>query len=129
MLVRTTEDGQSLYIKYLKNEHNHQCSKVSLRSLQSIAEDNFLINENFLKFQKLHAHLPKQRRLDPETKKEVKTMLDNNANKKLVLHYLQEKSHDKVTILKDLHNLGARKSSKDITVENVAEKMKKSPGN
>ena len=51
--------------------------------------------------------LPSQRKLDKETKKKAKEMLDVKANKKMVQQYLTEKT-GKVVLLKDVHNLQAR---------------------
>ena len=57
--------------------------------------------------------LPSQRKLDKETKKKAKEMLDVKANKKMVQQYLTEET-GKVLLLKDVHNLQAREDRQKI---------------
>lgn len=49
-------------------------------------------------------HMPKQRRLDPETKQQAAEMLHLKANKKMLQNHLIHMT-GKPVILKDLHNL------------------------
>ena len=52
-------------------------------------------------------HMPKQRRLDSETKDEAVKLLELRANKKLFRNHLMNTTGKTVT-LKDLHNIAAR---------------------
>ena len=57
--------------------------------------------------QALFKHLPQQRRLSVEEKKEAARLLDLKANKKLVQHQMSHKT-GKVILLKDLSNVSLR---------------------
>ena len=52
------------------------------------------------------AHLPQQRRLDDESKKEVSDMLALKVNKKLLQCHIMTGT-GRIVILRDLHNIGA----------------------
>ena len=52
------------------------------------------------------AHLPQQRRLDDESRKEVSDMLALKVNKKLLQRHIMTET-GRVVILRDLHNIGA----------------------
>lgn len=54
--------------------------------------------------QELHRHLPQQRRLPLALRDEARELLKMKANKKLVQHYVVEKSGNLAT-LKDLSNI------------------------
>ena len=61
-------------------------------------------------------HMPKQRRLDPETKQEVAGIMQLKLNKKLLQNHLVCLT-GKPIILKDLHNLST-KSKKGVIFVN-----------
>lgn len=55
--IMISKDGQTLEIKELKNEHNHELQKVA------------------------YEHLPRLRKLDTDTKTNVRNMLSLKASK------------------------------------------------
>ena len=79
--VGVTKGGDMLIVKEIHNQHNHDMSKSS------------------------YDHLPRQRKLDTDTQKDVRNMLTLKANKKLVKYELTS-STGKVVTMKDIHNIG-----------------------
>lgn len=71
-------------------------------------------------------HMPKQRRLDPETQQEVAEMMQLKPNKKLLQNHLVCLT-GKPVILKDLHNLSAKTTKGHDFCELITE-MKKVKG-
>ena len=88
--LTTTEDGSSLVVTDMCEDHNHE------------------VHKNLFKF------LPRQRHLSKEEKDEVEEMIRVNANKKLLQQHVMEKT-GKTVILKDLHNITTemKKTSKN----------------
>ena len=80
--IKASPNGQKLVVADVVKIHNHEVTK------------------SFFEL------LPSQRKLDKETKKKAKEMLDVKANKKMVQQYLTEKT-GKVVLLKDVHNMQA----------------------
>ena len=71
-------------------------------------------------------HMPKQRRLDPDTKQEAVKMMNLKANKKMLQNDLMT---GKPLILKDLHNiLGQSKPNQRCDFQELANKMKQVKG-
>ena len=87
--IKASPNGQKLVVADVVKTHNHEVTK------------------SFFEL------LPSQRKLDKETKKKAKEMLDVKANKKMVQQYLTEKT-GKVVLLKDVHNLQAREDRQKI---------------
>ena len=76
----------------------------------------------------LFDHLPQQRRLDSAQQKEVSTMLELKANKKLVQQHIQSKS-GRVVLLKDIHNvMNHAQTDKSKDFEAAIQELKKAPG-
>ena len=71
-------------------------------------------------------HMPKQRRLDPETKQEVAEIMQLKPNKKLLQNHLVCLT-GKPIILKDLHNLST-KATKECDFRELITEMKKVKG-
>ena len=67
-------------------------------------------------------HMPKQRRLDPETRKEVAEIMQSKPNKKLLQNHLVC-----VIILKDLHNISTKRT-KGCDFRELITEMKKVKG-
>ena len=76
------------------------------------------------------AHLPQQRRLDDENRKEVSDMLALKVNKKLLQQRIMTDT-GQVVILRDLHNIGAASfnTNKDEDLEAAIKELKKAEGN
>jgi hypothetical protein len=85
--LSTTSDGKRLVINKLCEDHNHE------------------IHETLFKF------LPRQRQLSSDERKDVENMLKVQENKKMVQHYIMEKTGEKVG-LKDLHNIQTDRKKK-----------------
>ena len=60
----------------------------------------------------LYAHLPRQRAVSQEVRKDIKDALNLKANKKLLQHKLEQKSGKKIT-LKDISNIQQRTPSEN----------------
>ena len=72
--VGVTKGGDMLIVKEIHNQHNHDMSKFS------------------------YDHLPRQRKLDTDTQKDVRNMLKLKANKKLVQYELTSSTGKVVTM-------------------------------
>ena len=78
--------------------------------------------------QEVFCHMPKQRRLDSEVKKEAEKLLTLRANKKLVQNHLMSTTSKTVT-LKDVHNIAAKsKPTFRNDFQELVEEMKKAKG-
>lgn len=78
--------------------------------------------------QEVFYHMPKQRRLDSEVKKEAEKLLMLRANKKLVQNHLMSATNKTVT-LKDVHNIAAKtQPSFRNDFQELVEEMKKLKG-
>ncbi|XP_039300754.1 uncharacterized protein LOC120356037 [Nilaparvata lugens] len=86
MKFRVSSDGNTLDLVSCVDEHNHDRN------------------------QETHSLLPRQRQLDIETREMVQHMLKLRVNKKLLQAELLS---SKKVLLKDLHNLNAKKDSED----------------
>ena len=93
--VRATTDGQALLITHFNEVHNHDTS-----------EEEFKLN-------------PKQRRVGPETEKEIVNMISVNANRKMVQSHFSEKT-GKVLLMSDIHNIATRAKQNDSQPERNA---------
>ena len=72
--------------------------------------------------------MPKQRRLDPESKEEAVKLLKVKANKKLVQNHLMSITGKTVT-MKDVHNVAAKsKSNFRNDFQELVKEMKKVNG-
>jgi hypothetical protein len=75
-------------------------------------------------------HLPSQRKLSAETKAKASSLLQMNANKKMIQTQLTQET-GKVILLKDLTNIatvakqGSSRNSVDAVVHNLMEKYGK----
>ena len=78
--ISLSSDGQALELRTLNESHNHSL------------------------FKELYTHLPRQRAMSLEEKKDVKDALNLKANKKLLQQKIEEKSGKKIT-LKDISNI------------------------
>jgi zinc finger SWIM domain-containing protein 3 len=67
-----------------------------------------------MKYMKLFKFVPRQRQLSSDERKDVENMLKVQANKKMVQHYIMEKTGEKVG-LKDLHNIQTDRKKKMVT--------------
>ena len=104
LIVGVTRDGQTLTIKDLQNQHNHEINKSC------------------------YEHLPRQRKLDTDTKNEVKNMLKLKANKKMVQYELTQ-NLGKIVTMKDIHNLGRQtNTTQNDTLSTLLTEMKSIPG-
>ena len=63
---------------------------------------------------KLFKFVPRQRQLSSDERKDVENMLKVQENKKMVQHYIMEKTGEKVG-LKDLHNIQTDRKKKMVT--------------
>ena len=73
-------------------------------------------------------HMPKQRRLDPDTKQEAVKMMNLKANKKMLQNHLIHMT-GKPIILKDLHNIhGQSKPNQTCDFQELANEMKQVKG-
>ena len=75
------------------------------------------------------AHLPQQRRLDAESKKEVSDILALKVNKKLLQRHIMTET-GQIVILRDLHNIGAGSFNGDQEkdLEAAVNELKKAEG-
>ena len=83
-----SSDGQALEVMRVNEGHNHALTK------------------------QLYAHLPRQRAVSQEVRKDIKDALNLKANKKLLQHKLEQKSGKKIT-LKDISNIQQRTPSEN----------------
>jgi fructose-1,6-bisphosphatase len=67
-----------------------------------------------MKYMKLFKFVPRQRQLSSDERKDVENMLKVQENKKMVQHYIMEKTGEKVG-LKDLHNIQTDRKKKMVT--------------
>ena len=73
-------------------------------------------------------HMPKQRRLDPDTKQEAVKMMNLKANKKMLQSHLIHMT-GKLIVLKDLHNIhGQSKPNQRCDFQELANEMKQVKG-
>lgn len=100
--IRCSPDGQTLMIKSIIDEHNHEIS------------------------QKTFVHLPRQRRLDKDTLEQTKNMLNVKANKKMVQDHIYKSG--KVVTLKDLHNIAYKENKSIVDAQALLEEMRKVDG-
>ncbi|CAB3983003.1 zinc finger SWIM domain-containing 3-like [Paramuricea clavata] len=98
--LRPSADGTKLVVTEMSEEHNHEVNKKSFE------------------------HLPTQRRVEGETKEDVKRMLEMKANKKLIQQHILHSTGKSMT-LKDIHNMVERK---DGNLTELIEDMKSQPG-
>ena len=94
---RASADGQHLMVTAFVDSHNHEVSAQEY-------------NMN-----------PSVRRLDSETKEEIKGIIKMNGNCKLIQQYYAEKT-GKSVFMRDIHNLAtqtARQSCSDVTASDV----------
>ncbi|XP_022180450.1 uncharacterized protein LOC111040744 [Myzus persicae] len=99
--LKASDDGKSLVITKMTEDHNHEVSKI------------------------LYDHLPNQRKITPENKATVLELMDLKANKKIIQHKIMNES-GKIVTLKDLSNIhttGRNNDSKNNLVE-VVNKLK-----
>ncbi|GFN81074.1 hypothetical protein PoB_000758000 [Plakobranchus ocellatus] len=66
--LRASQDGDKLIVTSVNDEHNHDVSEATFR------------------------HLPHQRKMNAQQKEQVKTMLQMNANKKLVQQHIRKET-------------------------------------
>ena len=72
-------------------------------------------------------HMPKQRRLDSDTQKEVAEMLQLKPNKKLLQNHLVCLT-GKPVILKDIHNLSSKCANYENNFQELLTEMRKVKG-
>ena len=70
-------------------------------------DDLVHITVSIILMQEVFCHMPKQRRLDSEVKKEAEKLIMLRGNKKLVQNHLMSTTSKTVT-LKDVHNIAAK---------------------
>ncbi len=75
--------------------------------------DNFKTLNFF--FQQSYAHLPRQRKLGDNDRKDVKVLMGMQANKKLVQQHFKKVTGKNIT-LKDLHNIDKKKTSSFVEI-------------
>ena len=101
MKLVLSEDGQSLKVTEVTEEHNHEISKVSgLKLCQHTSVHSLCC----VVLQDIYEHLPCQRRLDESEQKQAQGMLKMKVNKKLLQQHLTEVT-GKIVTLKDITNI------------------------
>ena len=89
-----------------------------------------MVSMYIMLLQEAFAHLPQQRRLDDESRREVSDMLALKVNKKLLQRHLMTET-GRVVMLRDLHNIGTASLStdRDKDLEAAIKELKKAEGN
>lgn len=99
--ITLSADGQALEVQQVQEEHSHPLHKT------------------------IYDHLPRQRRICPDTQNEVKAAFKLKANKKLLQQHLQQTT-GKVITLKDLSNIRqhAKKEYNHNDLEHILDYLK-----
>ena len=123
--LRANDRGSALQVKSVCFDHNHEISQV----MTTIVVQNS-INSHDVCLQELFRHLPRQRQLSAATKAKVASLLQMDANKKLVQQQISQES-GKIVLLKDLPNIatnskkGKSKNYLDTSVSQLIDKYGK----
>ena len=123
--LRANDRGSALQVKSVCFDHNHEISQVMI----TIVVQNS-INSHNVCLQELFRHLPLQRQLSAATKAKVASLLQMDANKKLVQQQISQES-GKIVLLKDLANIatnskkGKSKNDLDTSVSQLIDKYGK----
>ena len=85
--LRANDRGSALQVKSVCFDHNHEISQV-----MTIIVVQYNINSHDVCLQELFRHLPQQRQLSAATKEKAASLLQMDANKKLVQQQISQES-------------------------------------
>lgn len=105
--LRANDKGSALQVKSVCFDHNHEISQVKTMHYCSANS----VDSRDVCLQELFRHLPQQRQLSAATKEKVASLLQMDANKKLVQQQISQES-GKIVLLKDLANTANSKKGK-----------------